>query len=217
MFKLILTISAFIIMSAPVAFSQNKAPTVMPKKYSIEKNELSLVDAINKYRSQKGERELLFSSSLSFVAYTHLNDIRLNDEVGHGCNLNSWSGKGKWIPCCFDGSQKSPDLMTSKPSEIIGFIGKGYEIVVAAKKGVSTEDLTNLWLNTKATQDFILNKGQWSNRKWQCLGVSIYEGVASIWVSDITDRMSDVAFDKEMAEKAITTEQPVKEEKGTGF
>ena len=199
MFKLILTICAFIILSAPAVFSQNKAPKVTPKKYAIEKNELSLIDAINKYRSQKGQGELQLSPSLSFVAHTHLNDIRLNSKDEHGCNLNSWSDKGKWIPCCFDGKQKSLDLMTSKPSEIIGFRGKGYEIVITAKKGISTKDLTNLWLDNKATQDFILNKGQWSNRNWQCMGVSIYNGFASIWASDIPDRISDVAFEKEMA------------------
>jgi len=186
-------------MSAPSVFSQNKAPKVTPKKYAIEKSELSLFDAINKYRSQKGQGELQLSKSLSFVAHTHLNDIRLNSKDEHGCNLNSWSDKGKWIPCCFDGKQKSLDLMTSKPSEIIGFRGKGYEIVIAAKKGISTKDLTGLWLNTKGTQDFILNKGQWSNRNWQCMGVSIYKGFASIWASDMPDRMSDVAFEKEMA------------------
>ena len=199
MFKLFLAISAFIIMSAPAVFSQSKAPKVTPKKYAIEKNELSLVDAINKYRSQKGQGELQLSPSLSFVAHTHLNDIRLYSKDEHGCNLNSWSDNGKWIPCCFDGKQKSLDLMTSKPSEIIGFRGKGYEIVIAAKKGISTKDLTKLWLTTKATQDFILNKGQWSNRNWQCMGVSIYNGFASIWASDMPDRTSDVAFEKEMA------------------
>ena len=199
MFKLFLTISAFIVLSAPVVFSQNNAPKVTPKKYAIEKKELSLVDAINKYRSQKGQEELQLSPSLSFVAHTHLNDIRLNSKEEHGCNLNSWSDKGKWIPCCFDGKQKSLDLMTSKPSEIIGFRGKGYEIVIAAKKGISTKDLTKLWLSTKATQDFILNKGQWSNRNWQCMGVSIYDGFASIWASDMPDRTSDMAFEKEMA------------------
>ena len=55
MFKIILTICAFIILSAPVVFSQSKAPVTAPKKYSIEKNELKLVDAINKFRSEKGQ------------------------------------------------------------------------------------------------------------------------------------------------------------------
>ena len=204
MAKLFSIISAFIILSAPVVFSQNKAFKPIPKKYTIEKNELSLVDAINKFRSQKGQGELQLSLSLSFVAYTHLNDIRLNSKDEHGCNMNSWSDKGKWIPCCFDGKQKSLDLMTSKPSEIIGFRGKGYEIVIAAKKGISTKDLTKLWLTTKATQDFILNKGQWSNSNWQCMGVRIYNGFASIWASDMPDRTSDVAFEKEMAKISNT-------------
>jgi hypothetical protein len=204
MAKLFLIIGAFIIMSATAVFSQNKAPKITPKKYSIEKNELSLVDAINKHRSQKGLGELQLSPSLSFVAHTHLNDIRLNSKDQHGCNLNSWSDKGKWIPCCFDGNQNNLDLMTSKPSEIIGFRGKGYEIVIAAKKGISVSDLEKLWLNSKATQDFIVNKGQWSNRSWQCMGVSIYNGFASIWASEMPDRMSDVAFEKEMAKISNT-------------
>jgi len=168
MFKLFLTISAFIIMTAQVTLSQNKSPKTVTTKYTIGKNELQLSDAINIYRSKKGLGELQLSPSLCFVAQTHLNDIRLYSKEQHGCNLNSWSDKGKWIPCCFNGQQKNLDLMTSKPSEIIGFHGKGFEIVIATRKDISTNDLAKKWLEAKTTQDFIMNKGQWANRNWQC-------------------------------------------------
>jgi hypothetical protein len=193
-------------MTAPVALSQNKSPKTETTKYTIGKNDLQLSDAINIYRSKRGLGELQLSPSLCFVAKTHLNDIRLYSKDEHGCNLNSWSDKGKWIPCCFNGQQKNLDLMTSKPSEIIGFHGKGFEIVVAAKKEISTNDLAKKWLEAKTTQDFILNKGQWSNRNWQCIGISIYNGFASIWASEMPDRMTDVAFEKEVSK--ITKSEP---------
>ena len=204
-FELILTICALLIISAPLSVAQNKTAKSTPSAL-IEKNELRLADAINIIRDKKGLGELQLSPSLCFVAKTHLNDIRLYSKDEHGCNLNSWSDKGKWIPCCFNGQQKNLDLMTSKPSEIIGFHGKGYEIVISAKKEISTNDLSKKWLETKTTQDFLMNKGQWSNHNWQCIGVSIYNGFASIWASEMPDRMTDVAFEKEVAK--ITKSEP---------
>ena len=205
MYKLFLTISACILMSAPMVLAQNKALKTIPANYSITKNELKLSDAINIFRSKHDLGELQLSPSLSFVAKTHLNDIHLNSKDEHGCNLNSWSDKGKWIPCCFNENQKNLDMMTSKPSEIIGFRGKGFEIVIAIKKGVSTKDLTKLWLEAKSTQDFLMNKGQWSNHNWQCMGVSIYNGFASVWASDMPDRITDVSFLKEVS---VSTTKP---------
>jgi hypothetical protein len=214
MYKLLLTISACILMSAPMVLAQNKELKTVPANYSITKNEMKLSDAINAFRSKHDLGELQLSPSLSFVAKTHLNDIRLYSKDEHGCNMNSWSDKGKWIPCCFNEKQKNMDLMTSKPSEIIGFRGKGYEIVIASKKGASTKDLVALWLNTKSTQDFIMNKGLWSNRNWQCMGVSIYNGFASIWASEMPDRITDVSLLKEVSTKTTKNEpaqiEPVK-------
>jgi hypothetical protein len=214
MYKLFLTISACILMSAPMVLAQNKELKTLPANYSITKNEMKLSDAINAFRAKHELGELQLSPSLSFVAKTHLNDIRLYSKDEHGCNMNSWSDKGKWIPCCFNEKQKNLDLMTSKPSEIIGFRGKGYEIVIASKKGASTKDLVALWLNTKSTQDFIMNKGLWSNRNWQCMGVSIYNGFASIWASEMPDRITDVSFLKEVNAKTTKPEpaqiEPVK-------
>jgi hypothetical protein len=197
-------------MSAPMVLAQNKELKTVPANYSITKNELKLSDAINAFRAKHELGELQLSPSLSFVARTHLNDIRLYSKDEHGCNMNSWSDKGKWIPCCFNEKQKNLDLMTSKPSEIIGFRGKGYEIVIASKKGVSTNDLLALWLNTKSTQDFIMNKGLWSNRNWQCMGISIYNGFASIWASEMPDRITDVSFLKEVSTKTTKTEPVTK-------
>ena len=206
MYKLLLTISACILMSAPMVLAQNKELKTVPANYSITKNELQLFEAINIFRAKHDLGELQLSPSLSFVAKTHLNDIRLYGKDEHGCNMNSWSDKGKWIPCCFNEKQKNLDLMTSKPSEIIGFRGKGYEIVIATKKGASIKDLAALWLSAKSTQDFIMNKGQSSNQNWQCIGVSIYNGFASIWASEMPDRITDVTFLKEVNAKTTKAE-----------
>jgi len=189
-----------------MALAQNKDLKTIPANYSITKNELQLFEAINIFRAKHDLGELQLSPSLSFVAKTHLNDIRLYSKDEHGCNMNSWSDKGKWIPCCFNEKQKNLDLMTSKPSEIIGFRGKGYEIVIATKKGASIKDLAALWLSAKSTQDFIMNKGQGSNQNWQCIGVSIYNGFASIWASEMPDRITDVTFLKEVNAKTTKAE-----------
>ena len=203
MFKLLLTTSAFMIMSAHLVFAQQKAPKTIPASYYIEKNELQLSEAINKLRVKKGLGELQLSPSLSFVARTHLNDIRLNSKNQHGCNLNSWSDKGKWTPCCFNAKQKNLDLMNSKPSEIIGFRGKGFEIVVALKKEVTGNDINDLWLNATSTHEFLLNTGPWTNRNWQSMGISIYKGYASIWLSELPDRITEIPLKKDANTKLL--------------
>lgn len=197
------------IMSAPLAFAQQKASKTIPVSYSVEHNEIQLSDAINKFRTKKGLGELQLSPSLSFVARTHLNDIRLHSKDEHGCNLNSWSGKGKWTACCFNSKQKDLELMTSKPAEITGFRGKGYEIVILAKKGVSAKDLTGLWLNTPTTEEFLMNAGQWTNHNWQSMGISIYHGFASIWLSEMPDRITDIPLAKDAASRIAKAALPV--------
>lgn len=184
-------------MSAPLAFAQKKATKTIPVRYYIERNEIQLSEAINKFRVKKGLGELQLSPSLSYVAKTHLNDIRLHSKDQHGCNLNSWSDKGKWTSCCFNSKQKDLELMTTKPEEITGFRGKGYEIVIMAKKGVSTKNLADLWLAATTTEEFLLNAGQGSNRNWQSMGVSIYHGFASIWLSEMPDRITDIPLAKD--------------------
>jgi hypothetical protein len=153
--------------------------------------------------------ELQLSPSLSYVAKTHLNDIRLHSKDQHGCNLNSWSNKGNWTACCFNGKQKDLELMTTKPNEIAGFRGKGYEIVIMAKKGASAKNLTDLWLDATMTQEFILNAGQGSSRNWQSMGISIYHGFASIWLSEMPDRITEIPLAKDPAVKIAKAVTPV--------
>lgn len=209
MLKLLLIFSAYMIMSAPLAFAQKKATKTIPVSYYIERNEIQLSEAINKFRAKKGLGELQLSPSLSYVAKTHLNDIRLHSKDQHGCNLNSWSDKGKWTSCCFNSKQKDLELMTTKPEEITGFRGKGYEIVIMAKKGVSTKNLTDLWLSATTTEEFLLNAGQGSNRNWQSMGVSIYHGFASIWLSEMPDRITDIPLAKDPGIRTPKSEVPI--------
>ena len=209
MLKLLFIFSACMVMSAPLAFAQQKTSKTIPLSYSVEHNEIQLSDAINKFRTKKGLGELQLSPSLSFVARTHLNDIRLHSKDEHGCNLNSWSGKGKWTACCFNSKQKNLDLMTTKPAEITDFRGKGYEIVIIAKRGVSARDLAELWLNSTATEEFLLNSGQWSSHNWQSMGISIYHSFASIWLSDMPDRITDIPLAKDAASRIAKAASPV--------
>ena len=209
MLKLLLLFSAYMIMSAPLAFAQRKTAKTIPSTYFIERNEIQLSEAINKFRVKKGLGELQLSPSLSYVAKTHLNDIRLHSKDQHGCNLNSWSNKGKWTACCFNSKQKDLELMTTKPEEITGFRGKGYEIVIMAKKGASSKNLTDLWLDATMTEEFLLNAGQGSSRNWQSMGVSIYHGFASIWLSEMPDRITDIPLAKDPAVKIAKVVAPV--------
>ena len=81
--------------------------------------------------------------------------------------------------------------------------------MIAAKKGVSSNNLTDLWLSTTNTTDILLSMGQWSNRNWQSIGVSIYHGFASIWFSEMPDRITDIPLANKPAAKIAASSSPV--------
>ena len=90
--------------------------------------ELKLYNDINSYRNLYKLKPIPLSRSLTFVAQTHVKDLVLSKfEPGH-CNIHTWSGKGKWTPCCYTGDDRSAKCMWEKPRELTKYIGDGFEI-----------------------------------------------------------------------------------------
>lgn len=179
-----------ILLWEPISFAQKATVHSVPSGFTIGKDEIKLTELINKYRSKKGFGELQVSPSLCFVAKTHLTDVEKNRPDKKGFSLYSWSGKGSWKPCQFKDNIVNLDQMSAKPSEVAGFKGKGFEIMISSMENKSMVDLFDLWLKKKTTGDFLLSNGKWDNKSWQSMGVSVYKGYASIWLSEIPDRVS---------------------------
>lgn len=179
-----------ILLWEPILFAQKATVHFVPSSFSSGKDEIKLTELINKYRSKKGFGELQVSPSLCFVAKTHLTDVVKNRPDKNGYSLYSWSSKGSWKPCLFKNNIVNLDQMSAKPSEVVGFRGKGFEIMISSIENKSMADLLDLWLKKKTTGDFLLGSGKWDNKSWQSMGVSVYKGYASIWLSEIPDRAS---------------------------
>lgn len=182
----------------PILFAQKSTVRSVPSTFSIGKDEIKLTELINRYRSKKGFGELQVSPSLCFVAKTHLSDIFKNRPDKNGYSLYSWSDKGSWKPCRFKNNIVNLDQMSAKPSEVAGFRGKGFEIMISSIENKSMVDLLDLWLKKKTTGDFLLSTGKWNNKSWQSMGVSVYKGYASIWLSEIPDRISTTQTKKDL-------------------
>jgi len=187
-----------ILLWEPILFAQKAPVHSVPSTFSIGKDEIKLAELINKYRSKKGFGELQLSPSLCFVAKTHLSDVFKNKPDKNGCSLYSWSDKGSWKPCCFKNNIVNLEQMSAKPSEVVGFRGKGFEIMISSIENMSMVDLLDLWLKKKTTPDFLLSNGKWNNKSWQSMGVSVYKGYASIWLSEIPDRASTTQTKKDL-------------------
>ena len=185
---------SFMLYFQSVLYAQKVPVHTTPANFSVEKEAAKLAELINHYRLNKKLGELQVSPSLSYVAYTHLQDVYKSNPAKTGCLLTSWSNKGKWKPCCFKNIVDNTDLMTSKPSELTGFKGKGYEIIISGIENKSMVDLLDFWIRKKATTDFLLSSGKWESKSWQSMGVSIYKGYASVWFSEIPDRFASLSI-----------------------
>ncbi len=187
-----------ILLWEPISFAQKATVHSVPSTFSIGKDETKLADLINRYRSKKGFGELQLSPSLCFVAKTHLLDVARNRPDKSGYSLYSWSDKGSWKPCLFKDNIVNLDQMSAKPFEVVGFRGKGFEIMIASIENKSMVELLDLWLKKKTTGDFLLSTGKWDNKSWQSMGVCVYKGYASIWLSEIPDRVSALQAKKDL-------------------
>jgi hypothetical protein len=189
-----------------VLFAQKVTVHAVPSNFVIEKDEVKFAGLINHYRSTKGLGELQVSPSLCFVAKTHLKDVTKNNPSKKGCSLYSWSDKGNWKPCCFKNNMVNLDQMSAKPSEVVGFRGKGFEIMISSIENKSMVDLLDFWLKKKTTGDFLLSNGKWDSKSWQSMGVGIYKGYASIWLSEIPDRFATKPTKNDLKKNAVTDE-----------
>jgi hypothetical protein len=147
----------------------------------------SLVEVINKYRLEKNLSEIPVSSSLTTVAETHALDLAKNYVISDECNLHSWSDKGNWTPFCYTSDHANAQLMWDKPRELTSYEGNGYEIAVFRSDTMTADAALELWKNSEAHLDLILNNGIWKDVEWRAIGGAINGKYAVVWFGEESD------------------------------
>lgn len=159
--------------------------------FCVTDQERKLFNLIAGYRSEHDLPSIEFSSSLSYVARIHAMDLAINRPDFGGCNLHSWSAKGKWKPCCYAKDENRIACMTQKPKELTGYRFKAYEVVYTSTDSITPDDAFEFWKEIPLMNDYLLNTGKWS-KHWISVGVGIYGQYACVWFGEGADHTGAV-------------------------
>ncbi|HEY5928143.1 MAG TPA: CAP domain-containing protein [Kofleriaceae bacterium] len=141
---------------------------------------------INDYRASLKLPRVPVSAAMTKVAQAHVHDLNVNKPVKEGCNMHSWSSKGSWTACCYDSSKEAARCMWSKPKQIAGYKGMGYEIAAGAS-GITPAQALDLWQKSEAHHAVMINKGIWK-KPWRAMGVAVEGDFAVAWFGEEADK-----------------------------
>ncbi|MBA3454365.1 MAG: hypothetical protein H0T42_14830 [Deltaproteobacteria bacterium] len=151
------------------------------------KDAVALAKLINDYRASIKLPRLPMSPALTKVAQAHVVDLNVNKPVVKGCNMHSWSAKGAWTACCYDGSKTAARCMWNKPKEIAKYPGYGYEIAALYPAGMTPELALSQWQNSPAHHEVMINQGIWT-QPWGAMGVALEGDYSVAWFGHDVDR-----------------------------
>ncbi len=160
---------------------QVAAQNEIPEDFCISSEELNLYNLVNSYRKQNGLAEILLSQNLCYVAKLHVNDLHYSRPDTANCNLHSWSSNGDWLECCYGKDKFNNPCMTSKPQELTSYPGKAYEIAFWESVDAMPAIVLDLWKSSAASNEMILNTGNWKARLWKVCGVGVLKGYTVLW------------------------------------
>ena len=147
----------------------------------MSEEERLLANILNEYRLRKNLDSISVSPQLNLVAQTHVNDLHQYFKNKKGCNLHSWSSNGKWTSCCYTDDHQQAKCMWNKPREISTYTGDGFEIAAYASNGITASMALEMWKNSQAHHQLIIQKGIWKNRSFKAMGIGIKGNYACIW------------------------------------
>lgn len=160
----------------------------LPDNFCISADEMQLFDRVNNLRRDYDKKVIQLSSSLSYVAKIHTEDLFENHPDTSICGLSSWSDKGNWKPCCYNAYVLDEDCMWDKPKELTSYPYRGYELVTYFEDNFTVDSVLNIWSGTKEVLDMILAQGNYSAKKWVCMGVGIHKNYVSLWFGQRADQ-----------------------------
>jgi len=176
----------------------------------ISQNEEILLNMINDIRRQGKMSLIPLSADLSRVAHVHIKDLIASKPQDNGCSLHSWSSSGKWTACCHSKDQAGVQCMKSKPKEITGYPGNGYELIYWGEESATPADAAELWQQLDASLDMILCKGKWKGYEWKAMGAGLEGGYAVLWLGDVSDKKMEVAGTKSLVvSDQLVTKKPI--------
>jgi len=185
-----LKILLFIFLSS--LFLQGYSQNQIPEDFCISTEELKLYNLINKYRKKNKLPEIPLSENLCYVAKLHVSDLNYNHPDTAQCNPHSWSDQGHWVECCYGRDKFNSSCMTAKPKELTPYSGKGYEIAFWESVDAIPEIVLDLWRSSAASNDLILNRDIWKDKKWKAFGVGMLKGYAVVWFGAEEDEKQGV-------------------------
>jgi hypothetical protein len=151
-------------------------------------DEVQLYRMLMDYRREHGQPSIPLSPSLTRVAKLHVRDLEAHPPSGSG-NLHSWSEYGPWKPVCYRGGE-NVERMWSKPRELTGYHGNGYEIAAATSRQMLPDHALSLWEGSSSHNAVMINAGKWDRLKWNAVGIAISGSYAVVWFGEERDLAS---------------------------
>ena len=155
----------------------------------LESEEAKLYNLINEYRAQNGLPAIPASKALTTVANRHVQDVAENLDYVNSPQRDSINPHS-WSDATYDPNNQStwPNMWQAPQRLNTGYPGNGYEnFAWTAASSISAEEALEIWKNSPAHNQVILNQGIWQDRQWNALGVGIYKGYAALWFGQETD------------------------------
>lgn len=181
-----------VVLNAQVKVAARPVKPSVPADFCITSDALVLYNMINDFRRSAKQPIIPLSRSLCFVAAKHLTDLTSTNSQDNGCGLHSWSDKGNWKPCCYSKDPLRNECMNTKPKEIAGYPGLGYEIAYWGEETTTPAGVMEIWRNTAISKNIFLNLDKWQSKQWKAAGVAIGGGYALVWLGDKTDSPGDM-------------------------
>lgn len=174
-----------------MSFNMPQSDDHIEAEVCLSSEEQKLYDLIMAYRKSKGLKSIPLSAKLSRVAQVHARDLAENYDFDpkNECNPHSWSSKGKWTSCCYTADHREAECMWSKPREIAGYEGNGYEIAYYSSRGASAKEGLDGWKVSPGHDPLLVNSGNWSKMQWQGIGIGLYKEYGLVWFGDAPDEI----------------------------
>lgn len=145
-----------------------------------------LYDLIMQYRKNNRLPEIPLSTSLTYVAQTHVKDLAINRPDIGNCNAHSWSSNGTWSSCCYTPDHAQAECMWKKPQELTKYKGNGFEIACGSNGCCSNFVMSanyalQSWKSSPGHNAVIINQGNWAKQQWNAIGIGLFKGFAVVW------------------------------------
>lgn len=77
--------------------------------------------------------------------------------------------------------------MWSKPKELTGYPGDGFEIVYYSSAGANAVEGLAGWKISPGHNPLLINSGTWANVKWNAIGIGIHKEYGMVWFGQEAD------------------------------